>query len=87
MFTVLPLLLFGLFFVIGYSTRSYVGAAVPLTLLALAVVAFAGRTETGDEVDVQPFIVLVASTIGVLVYLGGVALGRRSRPTPRATRS
>jgi hypothetical protein len=65
-------------FAVGYGTRSYVGAFVPGIVLVFAVVAYQGRTPTDDEVGVLPAIFVVASVIGVLVYLGGVALGRRS---------
>jgi 4-hydroxybenzoate polyprenyltransferase len=75
--SVILLVLVGLFG-FGYATRSYVGALVPGVLLVCAVIVYSQHTPTGDEVDVQPAIYVVASGIGVLLYLGGAALGRRS---------
>jgi putative effector of murein hydrolase len=79
-----PLLLLALvaLFGVGYATRSYVGAVVPVAVLALAVILYQQRTPTADEVDVLPAIFVVASGIGVLHYLAGVALGRRSHRGP-----
>jgi hypothetical protein len=64
-------------FAVGYGARSYVGVLVPGIVLVFAVVAYIGQTPTDDEVRVLPAIFVVASVIGVLVYLAGVALGRR----------
>jgi hypothetical protein len=64
-------------FAAGYGTRSYVGALIPGILFVLALIGFSQSTPRGDEVDVQPAIYAVASGIGLLLYLGGVALGRR----------
>ena len=69
--------LFGL----GYATRSYLGALVPGAVLVWAAIGYQQRTPTDDEVGVLPGIFLVASIVGVLLYLVGVALGRRSRRT------
>jgi 4-hydroxybenzoate polyprenyltransferase len=69
-------------FGVGYSTRSYLGALVPGAVVVWAAIAYAQRTPTDDEVGVLPAIFLVASIVGLLVFLGGVALGRRSRLTP-----
>jgi hypothetical protein len=63
----------------GYGTRSYAGAFVPGAVLVCAVILYQQRTPTGDEVDALPAIFVVASGIGALLYLAGVALGRRSR--------
>jgi hypothetical protein len=65
----------------GYATRSYLGAVVPGAVLALTAIVYQQSAPTDDEVGVLPGIFLVASIVGVLVYLGGVALGRRSRRT------
>jgi hypothetical protein len=54
-------------------------ALVPATVFVCVVILYQQSTPTGDEVDVQPAIYVVASAIGVLLYLGGVALGRRLR--------
>jgi membrane protein DedA with SNARE-associated domain len=72
------LVLAGLF-VAGYETRSYVGAFVPGTLVVFALYAYLNSTPSGDEVDVLPMAFLVSTIVGVLVYLAGVALGRRAR--------
>ena len=78
MFESLILLMLVALFSFGYGTRSYAGALIPGVLLVCAVILYSQSTPTGDEVDVQPAIYVVASGIGVLLYLGGVALGRRS---------
>jgi hypothetical protein len=69
-------------FGVGYATRSYVGALVPGVVFVLVALMFLQSAQhpsppgMGDEVDVLPAIYLGASSIGVLLYLGGVALGR-----------
>jgi 4-hydroxybenzoate polyprenyltransferase len=73
------ILVFVLLFGFGYGTRSYVGAFVPGAVLVFAVFLYQQSTPTGDEVDVLPAAFVVASGLGVLIYLGGVALGRRLR--------
>jgi 4-hydroxybenzoate polyprenyltransferase len=79
--SVILLVLVGLFSC-GYGTQSYVGALVPGVLLVCAVILYSQSTPTGDEVDAQPAIYVVASGLGVLLYVAGVALGRRShRPS------
>jgi hypothetical protein len=69
--------------VVGYTTRSYVGVLVPLTLFVLAVIDYLSWERpapgTGDEVDVMHGMSVVLTAIGVLIYLGAVALGRRAR--------
>jgi hypothetical protein len=69
--------------VAGYTTRSYVGALIPLLLLALAIVGYVSTEPpapgTGDEVDAIPGATVLLAATGVLVYLGAVALGRRAR--------
>jgi hypothetical protein len=76
--SIILLVLFVLF-AFGYGTRSYVGALVPGVLFVCAVILAWQSTPTGDEVDVQPTIFAVASGLGMLIYAGGVALGRRLR--------
>jgi drug/metabolite transporter (DMT)-like permease len=75
--------LFAVFLVAGYTTRSYVGVLLPLTLFVLAVIDFLSWERPapgmGDEVDVLHFVSVVGTGIGVLIYLGAVALGRRAR--------
>jgi hypothetical protein len=70
----------------GFGTRSYVGAFVP-TILVFAVILYLQATPTEDEVGAWSAIWVVVSAVGVLVYLAGVALGRRFRATSRTTRS
>jgi hypothetical protein len=80
----LTLLVLAALFGFGYATRSYVGVLVPLTLFVLAVIDYLSWERpapgTGDEIDVLHGISVVLTGIAVLIYLGGVALGRRSRP-------
>jgi hypothetical protein len=83
MFESLILLILIALFGFGYRTRSYVGASVPGLLFVSAVVLYSQSTPTGDEVNVQPAIYAVASGLGVLIYLVGVALGRRSHRRSR----
>jgi 4-hydroxybenzoate polyprenyltransferase len=78
MFESFILLVLVALFSFGYGTRSYVGALVPGVLFLCMVILYSQSTPTGDEVDVQPGIYMVASGLGVLIYVGGVALGRRS---------
>jgi hypothetical protein len=66
-------------FAFGYGTSSYVGVLVPGVLFVCAVILYWQSTPTGDEVDVQPAIYAIATGLGVLIYVGGVALGRRAR--------
>lgn len=70
----------------GYGTRSYIGTVVPAALFVGAVIVYQRSTPSGDEVDVLPTIYLAASGLGVLIYLGGVVLGRH-RGVPTAHRS
>ena len=81
------LLFFVVLFAFGFGTRSYVGVLVPGAVFVCAALLFLQSTHppstrTPDEVDVLPAVFLGASAIGVLVYVGGVALGRRSRRPP-----
>jgi hypothetical protein len=65
----------------GYLTRSYIGALLPGVMLLCGVIAFQHSPQTGDEVDAQAAIYVIAPAIGVFVYLSGVASGRaRSKP-------
>ena len=73
----LTLLLLAALFGFGYATRSYVGALVPVVVLVCAVILYSQSTPSGDEVDVLPAMFVFASGLGVLLYLAGVALGRR----------
>jgi hypothetical protein len=74
----LTLLVFIALFASGYGTRSYVGALVPGVIFVCAVALYLGRPPpSGDEVDVLPGIFMIVCGIGVLLYLAGVALGRR----------
>ena len=68
------------FFVAGYLSRSYVGVLVPTGLLVFVLDAYR-RSSSGppDEIDVLRVASLVAGVLCVLVYLAGVALGRRAR--------
>jgi hypothetical protein len=75
MFQSLILLVLVGLFSSGYGTRSHAGALVPGVLLFCAVILYSQSARTGDEVDVQPAIYVVASGIGVLT-----ALPRRRRP-------
>jgi 4-hydroxybenzoate polyprenyltransferase len=69
-------------FCFGFGTGSYVGALVPGALLAGAVILYQQHTPTGDEVDAWAVIWVVASAVGVVLYLAGVAFGRASRRAP-----
>jgi hypothetical protein len=60
-----------------YATRSYVGVLLPVVVLVCAVILYSQSTPSGDEVDVLPAMFVFASGVGVLLYLEGVALGRR----------
>ena len=73
-------------FALGYGTRSYIGSVLPLAVLVWAVIAYQQNMPTNDEIRVLYTAYVVASAIGLLIYLGGVALGRRprSRPSERA---
>jgi hypothetical protein len=76
--TVTPVVLIALF-AIGYGTRSYVGALVPGVIFVCAVALYVDRgPPSGDEVDVLPGMFMIACGIGVLLYVAGVALARRS---------
>jgi hypothetical protein len=74
----LTLLVLIALFGFGYGTRSYVGALLPGAVLVWAVILYLHRTPTGLEVDLDAIFV-VASGTGVLIYLAGMALGKRSR--------
>ena len=73
----LTLLVLAALFGFGYATRSYVGVLVPGVVLVCAVILYSQSTPSGDEVDVLPAMFVLASSLGVLLYLAGVALGRR----------
>jgi NhaP-type Na+/H+ or K+/H+ antiporter len=75
----LVVLVFAVLYVAGYTTRSYVGVLIPLLLFALAIVSYLNAEPTGDEMDAIPGAMVIFTAIGVLIYLGGVALGRRTR--------
>jgi hypothetical protein len=74
-----PLLVLAVFFIAGYQSRSYVGVLVPGAVVVFAVDAYRHRIPSGDEIDVLDGVFVVLSVVGVLVYLTGVALGRRVR--------
>jgi hypothetical protein len=78
MFELVVLLILVASFGVGYGSRSYVGAVIPMGLVVLAVVGFMNRGSIEDEVEYLPGIYLVASVVCLGLYLGGVALGRRS---------
>ena len=67
--------LFGL----GHSIGSCVGTLIPGAALLWAAIVYAENTPTDDEIGALYTGLLVASVIGVVIYLGGVALGRRRR--------
>jgi hypothetical protein len=72
LFIVLP---FGL----GVLTRSYVSALPWLALFIFALAQLLAYKPGNDEVDVIPWIFMVASGLAVLVDLAGAAIGRRLR--------
>jgi hypothetical protein len=74
--------LFGL----GYAIRSYVGTLIPGAALLWAAIVYAENTPTDDEIGALYALLLIASLIGVMVYLGGVALGRRRGSVLRTAR-
>jgi hypothetical protein len=63
----------------GYAFRSYVGAIIPAGLVAFTLVDYLAYEPVGDEIDVLPAAFLVVAIIGLVVYLGGVALGRHRK--------
>ena len=65
----------------GYGFRSYIGAIIPAGLVAFTLVDYLAYEPVGDEIDVLPAAYLVVATIGLVVYLGGVAWGRHVRST------
>ena len=67
--------LFGL----GHAIGSCVGTLIPGAALLWAAIVYAENTPTDDEIGALYTGLLVASVIGVVIYLGGVALGRRRR--------
>jgi hypothetical protein len=69
----------GALFGLGYAIRSYVGSLIPGAALLWAAIAYAENTPTDDEIGALYTGLFVASVIGVGIYLGGVALGRRRR--------
>ena len=73
------LVVLAVFFIAGYESRSYVGALIPGAVAVFALASSLHSTPTGDEVDVLDAVFLAASLLGVLVYLAGVAIGRRVR--------
>lgn len=66
-------------FGLGYGTRSYVGVVLPVAVVVWAAIVYQQNMPTADEIRVVYTVFLAASILGVLVYLGGAALGRRSR--------
>ena len=81
MLDLLAILVFIAFpFGLGWFTRSYLAAILPLTSLVAAIVNYATYSFEGppDEVDVLPGAWVVLSAIALVVALGGAALARRS---------
>lgn len=74
-------------FALGYVTRSYLGALVPMSIFASVVYVLrilepiegAGGRPQPYDTDVLDDVALVASGLVVLTYLAGVLLARRRR--------
>ena len=66
----------------GYGFRGYIGAIIPAGLVAFTLVDYLAYEPVGDEIERAPGCLSgCRHSIGLVVYLGGVAWGRHVRST------